>query len=390
MINSSKYSKKDHLLNIVLVLFFILPQNMVLYLFVPVAMLLMYDRRKQTVQRMGTVIIAIVVSLSLSLLINLAMPWLTVKSFLSFIKLILLFACFGRLKSVNIIKDYLIFTLVYLAIFQFAYQLSIPGIDSLMSTIYPIDEEAMEQYAFRESMTFSDIGGYNSRLGGIYYNSNICAFFFEALLILFVNEKKQFKRTTYIASLVLIIACIISAGSRTSLLVLIGIALFSFSESGVSTKISAIILSVIFFLFFYYFGSEFRLFQVGDGLNDSFSQKLSLLLNYLDNQPNALRLLWGSFTTACLPYMFGSGAFPGTDFDMGDFIVSYGFVSFILLVIFLWIGWSTLNKSYKRTLVILIWCFSNTVFMSYRASAVFMLIFSIYCYKSLLERKVIK
>ena len=185
------YTMKDHLFNISLVLFFILPQNGLLYFFVPVAMLLVTDWRKSRGERLRALSGIMIVSLTISFVLNATSPWVTTKSYLKLIELAMLIMYFGRLRKISIIKGYLVFLVLYLIVFQFAYQLDVPLISQLMQRVYPLSADELEQYAFRQDIGFSDIGGVSARLGGIYYNSNNCASFLEMLLLLVVNERKQ-------------------------------------------------------------------------------------------------------------------------------------------------------------------------------------------------------
>ena len=140
-----KYTWQDHLFNISMVLFFILPQNGLLYYFVPVAMILVTDWKKTQNDLMKPIIGMILGSLFFTLIFNMAMPWAASKYFLKLVELALLLVCFGRLKSVVIIKEYIIFLVFYLLIFQFAYQLNISYVSQIMQQLYPLDADEIEQ-----------------------------------------------------------------------------------------------------------------------------------------------------------------------------------------------------------------------------------------------------
>lgn len=387
MNSAIRYSRKDHLINLVLVMFFILPQNMLFYLFVPISLLFVYDKRRRVNTIIATSLIILIAEIVISLLVNVNTPWFNQKSVLRAIQLSLLLFCFGRLKSIRIIKGYLIFLVFYLAIFQFAYQLNLPFVGSLMNTIYPIDAEALASYSFRQEMSFSDIGGYTSRLGGFYYNSNNCAFFLESLLLCLVLEKNQFKASSFYIYVVILVVCIFSTGSRTSFLVLVLVAISAGMTSfNAKSAIGYALAIVAFFIFYNNIGSSFRIFQVSQGMDDSFSDKVAILMNYLYIQDSLIRILFGSFSTSCLPVMFGADAFAGTDFELGDIIVTYGFLWLISLIVFLAQLFFLLKKQYRCLFCILLWSFSNTIFLSYRGASVFLLILSIYYIKSQEER----
>ena len=381
-----KYTWKDHFFNISLVLFFILPQNGLLYYFVPASMVLLTDWSKSQKTNLRSLVIILIGSLFLTLLMNISSSWVTVKSYLKLVELVILLICFGKLRSFTIIKGYLIFLVLYLIIFQFAFQLNVPFISQLMQEIYPLTADELEQYAFRQDLGFSDIGGASARLGGIYYNSNNCASFLEMLLLLVVNEREQFKKGMFVILVSLVVFGIISTGSRTSMLVLAILLMFMFAQGNKSDKRMVFIFMIAAIVYFLAYGSSMRMFMVKEGMDDSFLVKVGILIDYITTTVSPFRLLFGCLSGSYLVYALGR-QFPGTDFDIGDVTVAYGIVFFVLLLFFIWYLYKNLGR-YKTFLCILIWCFSNTIFMSYRASALFLLITSMYYTKNILERKV--
>lgn len=378
------YTWKDHLFNISLVLFFILPQNGLLYYFVPIAMLIMTDWKKPRREQLKALSGVMVSSLAITFVVNSMSPWVTTKAFLKLIELTLLIQCFGRLRKIIIIKEYLVFLVFYLIIFQFAYQFNVPIIGQLMQQIYPLSADELEQYAFRQDLGFSDIGGASARLGGIYYNSNNCASFLEMLLLLVVNERKQFRRSVFLTLVALIVIGVLSTGSRTSMLVLAVLMFFMFARGNSSEKWSAFAFMVAAVVYYLLYGSDMRMFMVKEGIDDSFMIKVGILADYISSTASPLRLLFGCLSGSYLVYALGN-QFPGTDFDIGDVTVAYGFAFIIVLLFFLWYLFKNLGK-YNTFLCILIWCFSNTIFMSYRASALFLLITSMYYSRNLMEK----
>lgn len=379
------YTWKDHLFNISLVFFFILPQNGLLYYFVPVAMFLMTDWRKPRREQLRALSGGMVASLAITFMLNSMSPWVTTKSFLKLIELTLLILCFGRLRRITIIKEYLVFLVIYLIVFQFAYQFNVPLLGQLMQQIYPLSADELEQYAFRQDLGFSDIGGASARLGGIYYNSNNCASFLEMLLLLVVNERKQFKKGMFLILVALIVIGVLSTGSRTSMLILAVLMMFMFARGKASEKWGALAFMVAAIVYYLLYGSGMRMFMVKEGMDDSFMIKVGILADYILSQDSLIRLFFGCQSGSYLVYVLGN-PFPGTDFDIGDVIVAYGFVFAIILFFFLWFLYKKLGR-YNTFLCILIWCFSNTIFMSYRASALFLLITSMYYSRNLSGQK---
>lgn len=376
----------NHLFNVILVLLFILPQNELLYYFVPIAMILVTDWGKTPDSHMKSMIGMLLASLLMTLFLNMMSPWVTTKNYFKLVELSLLLVCFGRLKSVVIIKEYIIFLILYLLIFQFAYQLNIPLISQIISQIYPLDEDELAKYAFREDLVFSDLGGYTARLGGIYYNSNNCALFLEMLFLLLVNERKQIKKWLFFILVALLVFGIMSTGSRTSMLVLAILMIFMFFNVGKSEKWVVLFFMLAGLTYFITVGSSMRMFAVRQGMDDSFSIKLNILVNYISSSDSLTRLLFGCLSGNYLVVALGGG-YPGTDFDIGDVTVVYGFVFDVILLVFLWNLYKSLGQ-YKSFMVVLIWCFSNTIFMSYRASALFLLIASMYYSRNLLCQRI--
>lgn len=379
------YSWKDHLFNISLVLFFILPQNELLYFFVPVSMLFVTDWGKPQKQNLRNRVWVMIFCLAITLLLNAMSPWVISKAYLKLIELSLLLVCFGRLRKFMIIKEYLFFLVLYLITFQFAYQLNVPFISQLMQQLYPLSTEELEQYAFRQELGFSDIGGVSARLGGIYYNSNNCASFLEMLLLLVVNERKQFKKGSFLIMLGLLVLGILSTGSRTSMLVLAVLMMFLFASGNRSEKRLVIFYLVTAIIYYLSYGYTMRMFMVKEGLDDSFLIKVGILGDYISSTVSPLRLLFGCLSGSYLVYELGK-LFPGTDFDIGDVIVAYGFAFVFVSLFFFRFLYKNLGK-FKSFICILIWCFSNTILMSYRASALFLLITSMYYSRALIEQQ---
>lgn len=378
------FSWGDHFFNIVLTLLFILPQNEILYYFIPVAIIFVTDWKKQTLPQIRNISFILIASMFVSLLINFSGSWIILKNYFKMIELSLLFITFGHLRNILIIREYIVFLITYLLVFQFAYQLDLPFISEQMQKIYPLTDEELEKYIFRETMEFSDIGGYMSRLGGIYYNSNICASYLEMLLLLLINERQQFNKWIFIVLVLSIGFGIVSTGSRTSMLILIFLAVFMLFE-GEKKEIKYFLLLLFVGIFFFNrYGYNFRSFMFEEGMNDSFNVKLQVLKDYLAYNYSPLKFLFGCFSGQYLVNVLGFG-FAGTDFDFGDIIVTYGFVFFGLLLWFIWVLFKSLGR-YRIMLCMLLWCFSNTIFMSYRASAIFILIASMYYSRNLLER----
>lgn len=384
--NKNKYTREGVLLNIVLILFFLLPQNMFLYLTVPVGMLLVSNignRNERTWSLYGYIILAVLMT---SAVVNLSETWVDSKSYLRALQLIVCFICFGKTKSSDIYKESLIFIIFYLAIFQFAGILHINPIINLSYVIYPLTDKTELVFERSLNMGILEAGGANERLFGIYHNANNCAIYSQILLILLVIEKEQFHgrflgKWSYYALLLIVILMLIAAGSRTSFIVLVavGLTMFGSEKKGRLVEIGFIIL--LFVVLVNGLGIDLRMFKVGDGLNSSFGVKLRIIEDYMESNPSLLKLLFGCFTCQALIPLINT-QFAGTDMDFGDMFVQYGIVFLIVISFFLFSVFRSLKKQYRPILWILLWMFSNTIICNFRTSSILLLVLSILVLRS--------
>ena len=382
---SDKYSWNNILLNVFLVLLFLLPQNMILYLTVPIGMIILSDLAKVK-GRWSSFALAVFGVLILSLLTNIVETWVDTKSILRAIQLSICFMCFGKLKSTIIFKETIAFIVIYLALFQFAGVLHINPIIELTQYLYPLTDK--HELAFERSLNMSvlEMGGYNERLFGIYHNANNCAIYSQILLVMLVIEKAQFmegkmsKRLYYLLLLIIIVS-LMAAGSRTSFVVLLGIGftMFGSDKKGRIGEIALII--TLFIILVSVIGLDLRMFKVGDGMNSSFSFKIRIVEEYWNTNPSLPRILFGCFSSQALLSLIHTD-FPGTDMDFGDMFVQYGIMYLFTILFFLLFVFKSLRKDYKPIFWIFLWMLSNTIFCNYRTSSIVLLLLSIYIIRS--------
>ena len=378
----TKYSKEGILLNIFLILLFLLPQNMILYLAVPVGMLLVSSMGKKIGGRWNLYGYIFIVIFLISFIVNISETWVDSKSYLRALQLGICFLCFGKTKSTDIYKETLIFIIVYLALFQFAGLFHINFIVDLSYILYPLSDKA--ELAFERSLNMGilEAGGYNERLFGIYHNANNCAIYTQILFVLLVIEKEQFDvkkrlKWAYYTLLLIVILMLMAAGSRTSFIVLVAIGLTMFGSEAKGRFVEIGLIILLFIVLVNMLGVELRMFKVSDGMNSSFGFKIQIVEDYMNTNPSILKILFGCFTCQALIPLLKT-PFPGTDMDFGDIYVQYGFTFLLMLCFFLIKVYKSLNKKYRPLLWILLWMFSNTLICNYRTSSIMLLILSIY------------
>jgi len=381
MNRSLQYSTKDYWLNFFLIAFFIFPQSEVLYYAVPIGMFALTDWRKQTSDSLMLFVWLIIFLLGASLLVNISQSWVDAKSYLKAIQFIVCLLSFGRLKSLRIMKGTLVFLVFYLAIFQFAGVFNISAINNLSSILYPLTDKTEAVFESVSEMEMSGIG-YNTRLFGIYRNSNNCALYWEILLLLLISERdilyqKRKDSILYIALLLFSLWGIVAAGSRTSFLVLIAIAVMYFTVSNTRAKFSVLIPLTVFMAILFIFGRDMRMFQVEEGMSDSFGMKMTILSRYISTDLDALSFLFGRFTTKALVPLLNT-MFAGTDCDFGDMFVRYGILSFVAWLSFLIFIFNKIDKNNRVFFCIFLWIFSNTILVNFRTSTILLLVLSIY------------
>ncbi len=381
-----KYTRDGILLNLYLVLLFLLPQSMTLYLTAPIGMLLVSNYGNNHGGKWSIYGFVAFIIILISTVVNVNENWVDSKSYLRALQLIVFFFCFGKTRSTEIYKGTLIFIIIYLALFQFAGLLHLGPIVDLSYTLYPLSEKA--ELAFERSLNMSllEAGGYNERLFGIYHNANNCAIYTQILLILLVIEKDQFNgkkwgKMLYFILLIIVVLMLMAAGSRTSFIVLVAIGLTMFGSEIKTRSLEIGLIILLFVLLVSVFGIELRMFKVGDGMNSSLGFKVQIVEDYLSVIPSVMKILFGCFTCQALIPLLNT-SFPGTDMDFGDMFVQYGLLFLIFIFVFLNNVFFSLNKKYRHLFWILLWMFSNTIICNYRTSSIMLLVFSIYVLRS--------
>lgn len=373
----------SHILDIVLILLFLLPQGILLYLFVPLAYYMISDGKIKQLGFLGSYFTMLVVVVIISFMMNLTEPWLDIKSVFRALELFVIFYFFGRQKYYEINKWAIFFLLVVIVISEFSF--ISPVLTGLIESFYPVKENVVvDNYGDIE-----DVGRYSVRFGGLYRNANDCAFYLNALFVLVLTNKKQIGNLVFLSDCIMIFVGIILTGSRTGFAVIVACLLFHFFNN-ISRKdlLRLIPIFMIFAVVFIFAGSQFadfRLFQIGSGLNDSLSEKTSLFEDYLNKAPY-IHLIFGCFGENATKFITGSG-YAGVDNDLGNILIAYGVFFYFVLFGFFVNVYKRISKEYRMLFALLLWSISGSVFLAYRPVALVMLLFGIYYRKSILHKK---
>lgn len=389
MMSEKQYNINDHLLSIVWLLFLILPNNQFFFLFVPIAYIILFRFKNEEKLNVTTFIGGFVLLSFATFLFNIHTPHVginTTKDISRLLVLMISFITFGRLRGDVILKPYIYFAIAYLVISQFAYIWNIAPLKSLFS-IYK-DEEGESMSGINNYV----YGAANVRLGGMFFNSNQYSRYLELIMLVLMCEIKQFSKKSLMILCPIIIISLGATGSRTSLVVFcIAVVFYLYSAKIFSpgkTKIISIVF-VVSLLFVYLFTglSKMRVFKINEGLDNSFGQKLGLLITYLDSNPNIIKLIFGNLSSKV---MFSSTGTISMDWEIGNILFVYGIVFFIFLFVFYFTLFKRYLPKYRVVFVILLWMFTSSILFSYRMASLWILVLGLYYRRSLIEKKQLK
>ncbi len=384
-LDRDKTNLNNHLLSIIWLLFFIMPNNYVFYIFVPISYIILVNKKNVT-YNISRVIIYLVISLVFTLVINVGKDYIVLEEYARIITIMIFLFSFTKIKGTKILKIYIYFAIFFLFFTQLSTLFNLSSITNLIKSYYS-SETVIKKMQIYESVQINDFG--TVRLGGIYFNSNQYARYLELVLITFLCEVNTFRKKEFYIIIPIIVFSIIATGSRTGLIVLFLIFLYYIYLKTNYRKraIMIILISLLFgilFLFINGFIGHFRVFQIREGLDNSLSIKIDLLNSYLTQNHDLFTLLFGNLSNEVLTTKYHS-YFAGTDFDIGNIIVRYGFVFFFL---FIGLCYSLLKKTlpkYKLLYTILFWMFSSSIICNYRTAPIFFLMIGIYYRRSLIE-----
>ena len=96
---------------------------------------------------------------------------------------------------------------------------------------------------------------------------------------------------------------------------------------------------------------------------------------YLQNEDSFINLLFGNFDAS--KFKGGPNVLRSFDSDYGTLIYSYGFIGFILILIYYFSIFRRVDKVSKIYFFTLLWMYSSTIVKSYRVIFIYMLLLSI-------------
>lgn len=380
-------SKGDHLLSIIWLFLLIIPNGMFLYIFAPLSFILLIDRNAISKSKSLTIIILLIsISFLISCIFAVNETFVAGRDYLRVVSLFLYFVIFTIMRGTRILKPYIIIAIALLFTSQLIFLFNIQPLMYLFFNIYPPTEEYMSN-GIIDSLLNVDIKSIESyRLGGMFYNPNNFASFMELILITLLCETKQFKKSWLLIFIGIIAVSIILTGSRTALIVFAAIILAYLYLSKILSARKIIIYSILFLVVLGLLDvSSLRAFKINEGLEDSLGTKLGILNMYLSNTYGLGEILFGNLSGQVLVDKY-KVSFSGTDFDLGNILVYYGAVFYVLLISLYVTLFRKYDSKYKVVFVLLLWMFSNSILLSYRMAPLWFLVLGLYYRRSISEK----
>jgi hypothetical protein len=393
MTKTNKGINNDHFLSFIWLLFLILPNNQVFFIFVPIAFIVLFRFKNNFRLNVTLYWMILTLLLFLSVLFNINERYFDTKSASRVATLMIIFVSFGKLRGNHILSPYIYFAIGYLVISQFIYLINFTPLVSFFNNYYPFEGDRYSKTAdFLQSYTMSDYGAF--RLGGIFHNSNQYARYLELILLVVFCEIRQFSKKNLIIMGSLIVFSILATGSRTAFIVLcITIIYYLYSAKQLSlSKVLSISIAGLGILVFIYLNTEygeFRVFQIEEGMDDSIGVKFNLFTSYINADPTLIKLLFGNLSGNALGQAYFNNDAMGMDSEIGNLFLCYGILFFIALFIFYITIFKRYLSKYRVVFTILIWMISSSILFSYRMAPLWFLVLGLYYRRSLQEKQMI-
>lgn len=375
-----KVTLGDHILSIVWLYFLLFPTGTFFNVSIPVILLLLYDTKAGGVKRE---ILPMLLLLSLTVIVNIAQPYMGFKPYVRLITIAVIFVTFASVRGERILFPYIFFATFFIVLSQICYLYNISFLSSFFNQYYDMSEKGLELYGITErSLDMANVTSGNTRLGGIYYNPNNCASYIGVIYALGLCEIDSVKkRSLKMIFVFLVVLSLIVSGSRTSFIVFGSTSLYYLYVKGKSIKkywpfaIIAIIVLLVNMASF----DELRMFKVGEGMDNSLGIKMNYFGRYLSDADSPLQLLFGAGDQMVTVVKYGS-PLPGTDFDLGDIFITFGLLFYIAYIAFYFQLYKRFTPLHRIILIVLLWSFSNSLLCSYRMCPVWFMALGI-CYK---------
>jgi len=380
----------NHILSIVWLMLLILPSNQLFFLFVPIAYILLFKFRTDVKLNITQFIIVFLFLLMTTFTVNMNDLYIhgSTQDVSRLIIFALLFITFGRLRGNTILKPYICFATGFLVLSQFVYILEITPLKPLFS-IYT-DSEGYTLENRHNAFDIEYFGRSHSfRLGGIFINPNEYARYLGLIMLVLLCEIKQFSKKSLMILFPVIVISLMATGSRTSWIVFCATIIYYLYSAKVftpqkATKISILLVALLFVFYLFTDISDMRMFRVGEGMDNSFGIKVELLMTYLGANPSMIQLLFGHGT---IDVITSASGFRGLDWEIGNLILIYGILFMIVLFAFYFFLFKRYLPKYRVIFTILFWMFSSSVLLNYRMAALWILVLGLYYRRSLIEKK---
>lgn len=376
-------SSWNHFLSLTWVYIMIFPTGNIFNISIPILFLVLFNFKNKT-----NIMMPLFVFLMVTLILNLVQPYMWFKGISRLITMGVIFLTFSSFKGSRIYYPYILFTLLYVIGSQISYMYNVSFLTSIFNQFYGVAERVSDIYQMDlGDVSMADVYA-GRRFGGIYINPNNCASFVSliyALGLCELNYDNASRRRIYIF-IALVAFSFLLTGSRTSIIVFAIITLLYLRNKGVGVTKFVILVAVALALLSVVDIGGFRVFKVGEGLEDSFGVKMFLLVQYLHVCDNPIHLLFGCGDITATHVLYHSHM-EGTDFDLGNILITFGFFFYVLYIAFYFKLYKTLSKQDRIILVVLLWSFSNSILISFRMCPVWFISIGVLYRRALMHKK---
>ncbi len=377
-----QHNINNHQIGFAWLLLLLFPVSNMFYITTPILFLCLYKSKNFDISNIKLLAVFLILVIALSFLFNVSETYITTKDFQRGLTLIVILFTFTNLRGSCIPKCCIWFAIIYILLSQISSILTLPFISRFFDSIYHINEYYLNSLQLDLSRVDSDSVGYTMRAGGIFYNSNNCASFVSLIYGLGLCEHKQFKKLELLLFAVVCFMSMFYTGSRTSLIVFSVITLIFFYTRGRSLILPLFALGIACAVFSFVDVTDVRMFKVADGMDSSFGVKLGILQYYIYSCDDIIDLMFGAGSTNVLVEKYGQ-TFGGTDFDLGNILVLYGMLFYVVYIPFNIAIYRKFKREYIAIFPVLLWMLSNSILCSYRMSAVWFLTIGLLLRKSL-------
>lgn len=383
MVNNNSNTFWNHILSLTWVYIMIFPTGNIFNISIPILFLVLFNFKNKT-----NIMMPLFVFLMVTLILNLGQPYMWFKGISRLITMGVIFLTFSSFKGYRIYYSYILFTLLYIIGSQISYMYNISFLTSIFNQFYSVADKVSDIYQMDlGNVSMADVSA-GRRFGGIYINPNVCASFVSliyALGLCELNYDNASRRRIYIF-IALVAFSFLLTGSRTSIIVFAIITVLYLRNKGVGVT-KFVILGVAFMVLMSVvdFG-DYRVFKVREGIDNSFEIKMFLLGNYLDACDNPIYFLFGCGDIAATTVLYHSHM-EGTDFDLGNILITFGIFFYILYIAFYFRLYKALPKQDRIILVVLLWSFSNSILISFRMCPVWFISIGVLYRRALMHKK---